>query len=95
MKLHQAEDLRRFINMNLKKSDASELRVGMQLMKLIDQNTEGKGSNLYRRARKERTEHGKTFENVSLVRDLLATKPGLTERVVAVEKVMETIVIIM
>ena len=58
-----------------------------QVKKTINDITEGAGGDLYKEARSLRTRYAKEFENIGVINKLLSTKPGLTDRVVALEDV--------
>lgn len=60
---------------------------GVEAKKLIDAATDGRGGELYKRARRLRTEYAKEFENRGVVAKLLRTKPGTSDRSVAFEDV--------
>lgn len=58
-----------------------------QVKTILNDMTEGVGGDLYKNARSLRTKYGKEFENVGVINKLLSTKPGTTDRVVALEDV--------
>ena len=60
---------------------------------VINEMTEGTGGDLYRKARSERKQLAKDFENVKRVDDLLSTKAGKTDRKVALDDVYNHIVV--
>ena len=60
---------------------------------VINDMTEGAGGDLYRKARMERKQLAKDFENVKRVDDLLSTKAGKTDRKVALDDVYNHIVV--
>lgn len=62
---------------------------GGQLIKLIDEATEGAGGDLYKAARKLRAEFSRKFEDRAVVADLLDTKKGSADRVTKLERVVE------
>jgi hypothetical protein len=87
--LNEAEELRKKINRIAKQNDPNDLRVAGELKDLIDNVTEGAGGDLYKQARSARVDYRKTFEDAALVKRLMGTKPGTTDRQVALEKVAE------
>lgn len=93
MTLNQSEAIRRFINQNTNKADASEMRIAAELKSLIDQSTEGVGGDLYKQARAARVKLAKDYENSVTAKQLLGTKPGSTDRSVALESVVDKIVL--
>jgi hypothetical protein len=60
---------------------------------VINDMTEGTGGDLYRKARMERKQLAKDFENVEKVDELLNTKAGKTDRKVALDDVYNHIVV--
>jgi hypothetical protein len=60
----------------------------------IDQATEGKGGEAYKKARKLRQDYANEFENVGLTAKLLGTKRGTDERQIAFSDVFDKIVLI-
>ena len=58
-----------------------------QVKNTINDITDGAGGDLYKQARSLRTRYGREFENVGVINKLLSTKPGSTDRVVALEDV--------
>jgi hypothetical protein len=64
-----------------------------QLKDLIDQATEGVGGDLYRKARAQRKQLAKEFENVGRVDKLLGTKVGYVDRQVAYEDIFKHVIL--
>jgi hypothetical protein len=64
-----------------------------QVKGVINEMTEGTGGDFYRKARMERKQLAKEFENVKRVDDLLSTKAGKTDRKVALDDVYNHIVV--
>ena len=58
-----------------------------QVKNTINDITEGVGGDLYKQARSLRTRYAREFENVGVINKLLSTKPGLTDRAIALEDV--------
>lgn len=87
--LADAELLRRQIGnaIDANPTNATNMRAGVQLRNLIDQQTEGLGGNLYREARGARKRYAQLYEDNAIVRDLLATRKGTADRQVALENV--------
>lgn len=87
--LKQVELLRRQIGnaMDAAPDNATNLRMGVMLRELIDQQTEGMGGDLYKQARSARRRYAQLFEDNAVVRDLLRTRRGTADRQVALEDV--------
>ena len=64
-----------------------------ELKSLIDQATEGAGGDLYRKARAQRKQLAREFENVSLVDKLLGEAAGYPEQQIAYKKIFKKIVL--
>jgi hypothetical protein len=75
-----------------KPGDPSSVFMG-EIKGVINEMTEGAGGDLYRKARMERKQLAKDFENVKRVDDLLSTKAGKTDRKVALDNVYDHIVV--
>jgi len=78
---------------SLAKGDASAATFMGQVKGVINEMTEGAGGDLYRKARMERRQLAKEFENVNTVDQLLSTKAGKTDRKVALDDVYNHVVI--
>lgn len=87
MSLNQAEAVRRFINRNVNDADPNDIRIASNLKNLIDGSTEGEGGAKYKAARKARREYAEKFENVGLINNILSTKRGTQDRIIALEDV--------
>ena len=87
--INSIEDIYRFINKNYDPSDAVGMMHAGEMKKLIDVITENKGGELYKNARKLRTQYANQFENIGVVDKLLRTKKGTTDRSVAFEDVFK------
>lgn len=66
---------------------------GGQLIKLIDEATEGAQGDLYKAARKLRAEFGRQFQDRGVVADLLESKKGTDDRKVKIERVVDRAVV--
>lgn len=64
-----------------------------EVKKVINASTEGKGGDLYRAARAERTDLGTKFENNYRVAKLLGTRGGYADRAVALDDVFSHVVL--
>jgi hypothetical protein len=78
---------------NLAQGNPSAATFMGQVKGVINEMTEGAGGDLYRKARMERKQLAKDFENVKRVDDLLSTKAGKTDRKVALDNVYDHIVV--
>jgi hypothetical protein len=90
--LKTAELFRRSIN-NATNAEPTNIRQAGIMKQLVDADTEGLGGNLYKQARRARTEYAKNYENVSLVKQLLGLKRGTDDRAIALEDVLRRSVI--
>lgn len=86
--LQQAEKIRAAINRFAKQNDPNDLRVASELKSLIDAQTEGAGGNLYAKARAARARYAQNYENIGIVKNMLGTKRGSVDRVIALEDVL-------
>ena len=86
--LNNLEEVRKMVG-DLSKKDATEMKFGGDIKKMIDATTENAGGDLFKEARKLRTKYAREFENVGYVDKLLRTKPGTTDRSVAFEDVFD------
>jgi hypothetical protein len=86
--LNNLEEVRKMVG-DLSKKDATEMKFGGDIKKMIDATTENAGGDLFKEARKLRTKYAREFENVGYVDKLLRTKPGTTDRAVAFENVFD------
>lgn len=75
-----------------KPGDPSSVFMG-EVKGVINEMTEGAGGDLYRKARMERKQLAKEFENVKRVDELLSTKAGKTDRKVALDDIYDHIVV--
>ena len=91
--LEDAELFRQFINEATDWGTKREAFVAKKVISSIDDATEGAGGELYAEARKLRRQYAQEFENSSLTRKILGTKPGTNERSIAVEDLYDRIII--
>jgi len=91
--LKDIETLRQFANSSTNWQDRREALLAKRVINAIDNTTEGKGGESYKKARKLREQYANEFENVGLTSKLLATKRGTDDRQVAFEDVFDKIII--
>jgi hypothetical protein len=84
--INDIEEVRKMVG-RLSGKDATNAIFGDEVKKLIDTMTEGRGGELYKKARALRFKYAKEFENQSVINKLLSKKPGTTDRSVAYEDV--------
>lgn len=89
MTLKQAEDVRKAINKFYSKTDPNDARVAGELKQVIDTATENVGGDLYKKARAARVQYAQDYENIGLIKNLLNTKRGSADRIIALENVVE------
>ena len=90
--LSTAETLRKFVNKYANQNDPTSVYASRELIKAIDNSTEGYGGEIYKKARKLRKQYGDEFERTALTQKLLGTKGKTTERQIAVENVFDKVV---
>ncbi|CAB4168983.1 hypothetical protein UFOVP581_29 [uncultured Caudovirales phage] len=90
--LNTAELFRRSIN-NSVNHEAPNVRQASIMKGLIDNQTAELGGGLYKRARTARTKFANDYGNVGLVKNLIGTKNGSTDRAIALEDVLRRTVI--
>ena len=89
----QMEDWRREISQSLSKTASdTEIRDVSIMKKLIDGVTEPLAGPLYKKARQARATMAADYQNSSLVKQLLGTKPGSTDRSVSLEQVFGKVI---
>jgi hypothetical protein len=91
--LDDSELLRQFVNEATDWTDKRQSMVAKRVNGSIDEATEGKGGEMYRAARKLKTDYMREFENVGLTKKLTTTKRGTDERRVAYEDVFRTVIL--
>lgn len=84
--INDLEEIRKMTG-RLSGKDATNAVFGKEVKGVIDGMTEGKGGDLYKRARALRTRYGQEFEDHAVVDKLLSFKPGTKDRAVAYEDV--------
>lgn len=92
MTLNQAERLRKSINKFSSGADANNLRVAGELKQLIDESTEGAGGEKYQAARKLRKQYADNYERIGIVKNILGTKRGSSDRQIALENIVDKVV---
>lgn len=92
MTLKDTETLRKFINKGAG-SDKTNIGYASSLKSTLDAATEGKGGELYKRARKARAKYARDYENATLTKQLLGTKRGSDDRAIALENMVDKIVL--
>jgi hypothetical protein len=92
--LQGTEGLRQFVNEATDWSNRREALLARRINSSIDAATEGKGGELYQRARNMHKAYADEFENVGLTSKLLDTKRGTSERAIAFEDVFDKIVLL-
>jgi hypothetical protein len=89
LQLGELEEVRKAINRFAKSNDPNDLRVGGDMKSIIDTETAELGGEAYKRARAARRQYALDYEDTGLIKQLIGTKRGSTERAVALEKVAE------
>ncbi len=89
LQLGELEEVRKAINKFAKGNDPNDLRVGGDMKSIIDTETAELGGQAYKRARAARRQYALDYEDTALIKQLVGTKRGSTERAVALEKVAE------
>ena len=90
--INALEDIYAVINKNYVPATPNA-SYGRDMRNIINQITEGKGGELYQKARKLRQDYAKNFENIGAVDNLLRTKADSTDRFVALEDVFQKSII--
>lgn len=89
LQLGELEEVRKAIGRFAKGNDPNDLRVGGEMKNIIDTETAELGGQAYKRARAARRQYAMDYEDTALIKQLIGTKRGSTERAVALEKVAE------
>lgn len=89
--LGNAEQLRKFVN-KVTGADPTNIKFAADIKRAIDTSTEGVGGQFYKQARDLRSRYGQQYENHAVVSDLLNTKRGSSDRIVALEDVADRII---
>lgn len=88
--LNQMEDIRKLIN-KVASPGTPDASFGRDMRGIIDDATKDAGGDVYRQARAARAKYARDFDDIDLVQKIYSTKPGSTERYVALEKVVDRI----
>jgi hypothetical protein len=86
--LNELEEVRKMVGAASQK-DPTEMKFGGDIKRMIDDTTKDAGGDLFKEARKLRTNFANQFENIGLIDDLLSQKPNSKDRVIAMEKVFD------
>lgn len=86
--VNDLEEIRKMTG-TLAQDSAPNAYYGRQVIKMIDKATEGKGGPLYQQARKLHADYMREFENTPVIKNILAMKPGKTQRAVAIEDLVD------
>lgn len=86
--LNKLEEVRKMVG-DVSQKDATEMKFGGDIKRMIDVATENAGGDLFKEARRLRTKFANEFENIGLIDDLLSKKANTKDRVVALEKVFD------
>ena len=88
LSINDLEEVRKMVN-NIAEPGTPNGHYGKEINRLIDRLTENQGGDLYKQARKLNAEFMTEFENTPVIRNLTAMKRGTTQRVVALEDLVE------
>ena len=91
MTLNEIEEVRKMVN-RLSGDTPSNMAFGGDIKKMIDVVTENAGGDLFKEARRLRTKFANDFENIGLINALLSKKPNSNDRVIAIDKVFDKVV---
>ena len=86
--INDLEEIRKMANI-LAQDQGPNSHYGKQAIRIIDKMTEGKGGELYQKARRLNAEYMREFEDTPVVKNLLAMKRGTTQRAVAIEDLVD------
>lgn len=92
--IKDSELLRQFVNEATDWNNNRESLMAKRITSVIDDSTEGKGGELYKKARKLRANFAGEFENTGLTAKLLGTKRGTSERSIAFEDVFNKVILL-
>jgi hypothetical protein len=90
--INALEDIYKVINKNYV-AGTPNAAYGRDMRNIINEITEGKGGDLYQKARRLRQDYARNFENIGAVDRLLRTKPDSEDRLVAFEDVFQKSII--
>ena len=88
LSINDLEEVRKMVN-NISEPGTPNGHYGKEINRLIDKLTEKEGGELYRKARKLNAEFMTEFEDTPIIRNLTAMKKGTTQRVVAMENLID------
>ena len=88
LSINDLEEVRKMVN-NIAEPGTPNGHYGKEINRLIDRLTENQGGDLYKQARRLNAEFMTEFENTPVIRNLTAMKRGTTQRVVALEDLVE------
>lgn len=86
--INDLEELRKRIVAGGKK-DATNAHFAAEINRVIDASTEGRGGKLYQEARKKFRDYVAEFKEKGAIRDLIFLKRGTSDRITAMERVLE------
>lgn len=86
--INDLEEIRKMIN-RVSDSTPTNMTFGRELKDRIDSLTADAGGDLYREARRLRTNFGREFNNRAVINDLVRNKRGTADRAVALEDVFD------
>jgi len=86
--INDLEEVRKMVGV-LGGKDATNYHFAKEVKQLIDSMTEGKGGDLYKKARALRERYGQEFSDRAVIARLLAVKPGTKDRAIAYEDVFQ------
>jgi hypothetical protein len=90
--LNDIEEIRKTIN-DVYDVSPTNARFGGRAIKVIDQVTEGKGGDLYKQARSLSSAYKTEFQDTPAVAKITAMKRGTTQRQVALEDLVDTVML--
>jgi hypothetical protein len=85
--LKKIELFRRSVN-NATNAEPTNIKFASDIKRLVDESTAGMGGNLYQQARRARARYAADYENIGLIKNLIGTKRGSTDRAIAMEDVL-------
>lgn len=86
--INDLEEIRKMAGV-LAQDSGPNAHYGRQAIRIIDKITEGKGGNLYQKARRLNADYMREFEDTPVVSNILSMKKGTTQRAVAIEDLVE------
>lgn len=86
--INDLEEIRKMAGV-LAQDSGPNSHYGRQAIRIIDKITEGKGGNLYQKARRLNADYMREFEDTPVVSNILSMKKGTTQRAVAIEDLVE------